>query len=202
MQYGFIKNFWLPTSWFTYSQNGSLWLQKWGLFYFSGFIPEASKTTREHQQCPHYVPNSTLQCLTKVHSRTIVGPLLFNINDLFYFIKKDAQLLNFADDNTITTFSNSIDDLITYLQKESENVIDWFRSNEMVVNPHKSPNPHITVICKKLTMPCHTYISTLNFRNGKFYLAVLYYQISALSQKAEKVQEWALRLLYNDSFSS
>ena len=69
---------------------------------------------------------------------SIIGPLLFNIfiNDLFYFIK-DAQLLNFADDNTIAAFSNSVDDLITDLQKESESVIDWFRLNEIVVNPDK-----------------------------------------------------------------
>ena len=32
---------------------------------------------------------------------------------------------------------NSIDDLITELQKEFENAIDWFCSNEMVVNPDK-----------------------------------------------------------------
>ena len=61
----------------------------------------------------------------------ILGPLLFNIflNGLFYFIK-DAQLLNFANDNTIATFSNSVD-----LEKKSGNTTDWFRSNETVVNP-------------------------------------------------------------------
>ena len=32
------------------------------------------------------------------------------------------------------TFLDSADDLITDLQKESENDIDWFCSNEMVVN--------------------------------------------------------------------
>ena len=65
----------------------------------------------------------------------ILGPILFNIfiNDLFYFVK-DLQLLNFADDNTIATFSTSVNDLITDLQKESENAIDWFRLKEMVVN--------------------------------------------------------------------
>ena len=77
---------------------------------------------------------------TKVsaHRLYILGPLLFNvfINDLFYFIW-DAQLLNFVDDNTIATFSNSADDLITDLQKESENAIDWFCLNEMVTNPNK-----------------------------------------------------------------
>ena len=69
---------------------------------------------------------------------SILGPLLFNIfiNDLSYFIK-DAKLLNFADDNTIVTFSNSVDDLITDLHKESESAIDWFCSNEMVVNSDK-----------------------------------------------------------------
>ena len=62
--------------------------------------------------------------------RTILGPLLFNIfiNGVFCFIK-DAQLLNFAHDNTIATFSDSFDYLIADLQKESENAIDWFRLN-------------------------------------------------------------------------
>ena len=71
-------------------------------------------------------------------SWTILEPLLFNIfiKNLFYFIR-DAQLLNFADGNTIATFSNSADDLITDLQKESDNAIDWFCSNKMAVNSDK-----------------------------------------------------------------
>ena len=64
--------------------------------------------------------------------------MVFNIvlDDLLYFVK-DTHLLNFADNITIAAFSNSVDDLITDLQKESENPIGWFRSNEMVVNPDK-----------------------------------------------------------------
>ena len=58
------------------------------------------------------------------------------MNNFFCFIK-DAQLLSFTDDNTIATFLNSIDELITDLQKESENAIDSFRSNEMVINADK-----------------------------------------------------------------
>ena len=63
--------------------------------------------------------------LSSVSQGSILGPILCSIftNDLFYFIK-DAQLINFADDNTIVTFSNSVDELITDLQKGTENAID------------------------------------------------------------------------------
>ena len=69
---------------------------------------------------------------------SIQGPLLFIIfiNDLFHFIK-DALLLNFVNDNTTVIFPNNVDDLITILQKKSENAIDWFCSNDKVVNSDK-----------------------------------------------------------------
>ena len=76
-------------------------------------------------------------CPKRVHSRTIA--LQHRIYNLFYFIK-DVKLLNCADDNTIATFSKSANDLITDLRRESENAIDWFRSNKMVVNPDKFVN--------------------------------------------------------------
>jgi hypothetical protein len=68
---------------------------------------------------------------------SILGPILFNIfiNDLVYFIKSD--LANFADDNSISTAAKTIPDLISILEVESTKAIEWFRNNELIVNPEK-----------------------------------------------------------------
>ena len=43
------------------------------------------------------------------------------------------------DDNTISAAENTIEELISTLEKESQVAIDWFVSNEMIVNPDKFP---------------------------------------------------------------
>ena len=54
-----------------------------------------------------------------------------------YQIPSSSTLrINFAD-NTISATENTIEELVSTLEKESQAAIDWFVSNEMIVNPDK-----------------------------------------------------------------
>ena len=67
-----------------------------------------------------------------------MGPILFNIslNDLLTTLE-NSEIYNFADDNTISSISKEKEALLTILEKYSENATDWFRRNNMIVNPEK-----------------------------------------------------------------
>lgn len=69
---------------------------------------------------------------------SVLGPIIFKIfmNDLFYFIV-NSDLHNYADDNTISAYSNTIKNLIKTLEKESEIALSWLNNNKMIANPNK-----------------------------------------------------------------
>ena len=50
---------------------------------------------------------------------------------------KNSDLHNFADDNTISCVSSSLNEQTSQLEKEGNIATQWFRDNFMIVNPEK-----------------------------------------------------------------
>ena len=76
--------------------------------------------------------------ISDVPQVSIVEPILFNcfFNEFYYFVKK-ADVHNFADDNTLTTFAQNARTLISLLESENNIAIDWFEKNKMIASPGK-----------------------------------------------------------------
>ena len=89
--------------------------------------------------CPYKQHISNFEnIIAGVPQCSIAGPLLFDfsINDLFFFIES-SSVHNFADDNTLSAWANTISDLINKLESDSNIAIEWFKMNKMIVNPNK-----------------------------------------------------------------
>ena len=103
------------------------------LLYIMSYLKDRTQSTRINN---FY---SLFQLIVSgVPQGSILGPILFNLflNDLFYFIQ-NANIHNYADDNTLSAFSNSIPNLIKILEEETNIAILWLNHNHMIANPEK-----------------------------------------------------------------
>ena len=93
---------------------------------------------RKQCVCINNILSEFNKVISDVPQGSAVGPILFNcfFNDFWYSIE-NANVHNFADDNTLTTFAQNVRNLISVLESDSNIAIDWFETNKMIVNPGK-----------------------------------------------------------------
>ena len=68
---------------------------------------------------------------------SLMGPFCKNVLciDLFYLIRNDIRIFNYADDNTIMCYDENIHTVLHKLENMSIIMIEWFENNCMNINP-------------------------------------------------------------------
>ena len=95
-------------------------------------------SNRKQCVCINCVTSDFEIIISGIPQDSIVSPILFNyfFNDFFYFIEK-ASVHSFADNNTLSMFEETIQNLIALLETESNTATEWYQNNKMMVNPGK-----------------------------------------------------------------
>ena len=93
---------------------------------------------------------------------SVLGPLLFclYINDMPLYIQNPNVCCElFADDGSLHSSSNSVENLEVILQSELNNVVRWSLDNHMILNPQKTKSMVITSRQKHQRAPLHINLS-------------------------------------------
>ena len=92
-----------------------------------------------------------------------LGPILLNVfmNDIFHFMEI-CDLVNYADDNTLSIIRNTIQLVLSALKKDAENAMTWFKDNFMQANPEKFQFMLMKKYTCKETFPEFIEISGIN----------------------------------------
>ena len=68
---------------------------------------------------------------------------------IFPFASEKRLYINFADDDTLSSFVKSVTLLVEILMAESQNVVKWFSENKMIVNPDRFKSIIIQKVIKQ-----------------------------------------------------
>jgi hypothetical protein len=70
---------------------------------------------------------------------SIFGPFIYNLhsNDLLYLIDDLCDIYNYADDNTICVHRDNVSDVLSNIERVSEILLNWFKTNYLQANPEK-----------------------------------------------------------------
>ena len=131
----------------------------YGFDYMSTKLIYSYLTNRQQRVRINSNYSTWSEIITGVPQGSILGPLIFNIYliDLFLFTD-DADIANYADDNSPYACHLDMDAVILQLEKDSRVLLEWVSNNVLKANPDKfhlllsDPNPILSVEVDQFTI--------------------------------------------------